>query len=228
MSWKIKQKLQALLAGEANLCSCGSGRGGELSICLVYPNLYRTGMGSLGFQTIYRLLTESAGLQCERAFLPDREDLEEYRRSGSPLFSLESQRPLGDFDIIAFSTSFEPDYLNIPIILSLARIPLYAAERTQSNPLIIAGGAAFFINPEPVADFMDAICIGEGEDIIPGLVAALLSPRVDETRHALLKDLSAVPGVYVPALYHPVYEQEQPGFLYNTAAVIHNDSHGCR
>lgn len=205
MSWKIKQKMRALLAAETNLCSSGYGRGGGLSICLVYPNRYATGMGSLGFQTVYRLLAESAGLHCERAFLPDRDDLDEYRRSGSPLMSLESQRPLADFDIIAFSTSFEPDYLNIPVILSLAGIPLYAAERTQSNPLVIAGGAAFFINPEPVADLMDAICIGEGEDIIPGLVAALLSPRRDETRQALLLALAEVPGIYVPSLYQPAY-----------------------
>ncbi|MDA8430610.1 MAG: radical SAM protein [Geobacteraceae bacterium] len=208
MSWKIKQKQRALLAAETNLCSSGYARG-NLSICLVYPNRYGTGMGNLGFQTIYRLLTESDGLLCERAFLPERDDREEFSRSGSALLSLESQRPLADFDIIAFSTSFEPDYLNIPAILALARIPLYAAERTQSNPLIIAGGAAFFINPEPVADFMDVICVGEGEDIIPGLVAALLSPRQDETRRALLLDLSAVPGVYVPGLYHPSYDQGQ-------------------
>jgi radical SAM superfamily enzyme YgiQ (UPF0313 family) len=209
MSRKIKQKMRALLAAETNLCSSGSGRGGDLSVCLVYPNRYATGMGSLGFQTVYRLLAGSAGLQCERAFLPDRDDLDEYRRSGSPLIALESQRPLADFDVIAFSTSFEPDYLNIPVILSLAGIPLFAAERSQSNPLIIAGGAAFFINPEPVAEFMDAICIGEGEEIIPGLVAALLSPRQDETRKALLSAMAAVPGVYVPCLYHPTYNQGQ-------------------
>lgn len=209
MSWKIKQKLRALLEGETNLCGTGHSRGGDLSICLVYPNRYATGMGSLGFQTVYRLLSESDGLQCERAFLPDRDDLDEYRRSGSPLLSLESQRPLSDFDVIAFSTSFEPDYLNIPVILSLGRIPLYAAERTQSHPLIIAGGAAFFINPEPVADFMDVICVGEGEDILPGLVAALLSPRQDETRQALLSALAGVPGIYVPSLYHPAYSQGQ-------------------
>jgi radical SAM superfamily enzyme YgiQ (UPF0313 family) len=207
MSWKIKQKLRALLAAETNLCSRGYGRGGELSVCLVYPNVYRTGMGSLGFQTVYRLLSGSAGLQCERTFLPDRDDLDEYRRSESPLLALESQRPLSEFDVIAFSTSFEPDYLNIPIILSLAGIPHYAAERSQSNPLVIAGGAAFFINPEPVADMMDVICVGEGEDIIPGLVAALLSPRLDETRSALLSALAAVSGIYVPSLYQPVYEQ---------------------
>jgi radical SAM superfamily enzyme YgiQ (UPF0313 family) len=209
MSWKIKQKLRALLAAENNLCSSGYGHGGDLSVCLVYPNRYGTGMGSLGFQTVYRLMAGSAGLQCERAFLPDRDDLDEYRRSGSLLLALESQRPLADFDIVAFSTSFEPDYLNIPTLLSLAGIPLYAAERTQSNPLIIAGGAAFFINPEPVADLLDVICIGEAEDIIPGVVAALLSPRRDETRRALLLAMAAVPGVYVPSLYQPVYSRGQ-------------------
>lgn len=205
MSRKIRQKYREILEAETVLHR--HGRGGQVSVCLVYPNLYRTGMGSLGFQTVYRLLGGSAGLLCERAFLPDREELDEYRRSGSPLLSLESQRPLADFDIIAFSTSFEPDYLNIPVILSMANIPLYAAERTQSHPLIIAGGAAFFINPEPVADFMDVICIGEGEEIIPGLAAALLSPRQDETRQALLLALAAVPGIYVPSLYHPASSQ---------------------
>ncbi|MDD5285967.1 MAG: radical SAM protein [Desulfuromonadaceae bacterium] len=209
MSWKIKQKLRAMLAAETNLCSKGHGRGGDLTVCLVYPNSYRTGMGSLGFQTVYRLLADCPELQCERAFLPDRDDLDEFRRSGSPLLSLESQRPLANFDLIAFSTSFEPDYQNIPIILSLAGIPPYAARRNQSNPLIIAGGAAFFINPEPVADFMDAICIGEGETIVPGLLDALMSPRLDETRSALLSALAAVPGIYVPSLYHPIYCQDK-------------------
>jgi radical SAM superfamily enzyme YgiQ (UPF0313 family) len=204
MSIKIKQKLRALLAAETNLCNHGDGRGGELSVCLVYPNRYATGMGSLGFQTIYRLLTESAGICCERAFLPDREDLDEYRRSGSPLLSLESQRPLDDFDVIAFSTSFEPDYLNIPLILKLARIPLYSRARSQSNPLIIAGGAAFFINPEPVADFIDAICVGEGEEVVPEIVAKLFSP-VDNGRHGLMKALATIPGVYIPSSYHPCY-----------------------
>jgi len=180
------------------------GRVGQLSICLVSPSRYQTGMSSLGFQTVYALLAGSTDIRCERAFLPDREELEEYRRSGTALLSLESSTPLADFDLIAFSTSFEPDYLNIPLILTLARIPLYSSERGQSDPLIIAGGAAFFINPEPVADFIDAICIGEGEDVIPGMIATLLSP-VDNGRRGLLQALSAIPGVYVPVFYHPGY-----------------------
>ena len=221
MSRKIRQKLQALLAAEMNLCGAAHGRRGDLSICLVYPNLYRTGMGSLGFQTVYRLLAEEAGIRCERAFLPDRDDLEEYRRSGSPLLSLESQSPLADFDVIAFSTSFEPDYLSIPVILSLGGIPLYAAERSQSDPLIIAGGGAFFINPEPVADYFDAICIGEGESLIPAIAGALLAPRQDDTRAALFSALGAIPGVYLPGRYLPRYDGTTlTGFEYDEGVSL--------
>jgi radical SAM superfamily enzyme YgiQ (UPF0313 family) len=161
-------------------------------------------MSSLGFQTVYRLLAGATDIRCERAFLPERDELEEYRRSGSPLLSLETSTPLADFDVIAFSTSFEPDYLNIPLLLTLARIPLYSHDRSHSDPLIIAGGAAFFINPEPVADFFDAICIGEGEDVVPAMVTTLLSP-IDNGRRGLLQALTKIPGVYVPAFYHPRY-----------------------
>ena len=202
MSRIIRDNHKKLLQGETHLHSYG--RVGQLTICLVSPSRYQTGMSSLGFQTVYALLAGSPGIRCERGFLPDREELEEYRRSGTLLLSLETSTPLADFDIIAFSTSFEPDYLNIPLILNLARIPCYSSMRSDSDPLIIAGGAAFFINPEPVADFFDAICIGEGEDIVPALVATLLSP-VDSGRTGLLHALTRIPGVYIPALYKPRY-----------------------
>ncbi|MBI2354386.1 MAG: radical SAM protein [Deltaproteobacteria bacterium] len=204
MSWDIRKKQRALLAAETNLCPQGQGRGGRLSVCLVYPNRYSTAMSSLGFQTVYALLASAPGVQCERAFLPEREDLAEYRRGGQPLSSLEGGRPLADFDIIAFSTSFEPDYLNIPLILQLARIPIMAAERDGSQPLVMAGGAAFMINPEPVADFLDIICIGEGEEIVPSLLDALLAPG--HGRPELLLSLALLPGIYVPAFYRPRYE----------------------
>src|SRR4051812_45830051 len=97
------------LASEVNLCPEAKGRGGQLSVCLVYPNSYGTGMSSLGFQTVYALLGSSPGISCERAFLPDQEQLDRLRQGGPPLLSLEGKRPLADFDIIAFSTSFEPD-----------------------------------------------------------------------------------------------------------------------
>lgn len=203
MSWNIKQKQRALLSAETNLCSRGPGRGGQLSICLVSPCRYQTGMSSLGFQAVYSLLVSSPGILCERAFLPDRDDLEEYRRSGMSLFSLETQRSLADFDILAFSTSFEPDYLNIPLILMLSRIPAWASERNESHPLVVAGGAAFFINPEPVADFLDVICIGEGEELVPSLMKSLMAPG--RGRHDLLMSLAALPGFYIPSLYSPIY-----------------------
>lgn len=203
MSWNIKQKQRAVLEAETNLCSRGAGRGGQLNVCLVSPSRYHTGMSSLGFQTVYSLLASSPGILCERAFLPDREDLEEYRRSGMSLFSLETRRSLSDFDIIAFSTSFEPDYLNIPLILTLSRIPIWSNERNASHPLIIAGGAAFFINPEPVADFLDLICIGEGEELITNLIDSLMAPG--RGRKELLMSLAALPGFYVPSLYKPRY-----------------------
>jgi len=204
MSWDIKQKQRRLLAAETNLCLSAQGRGGQLSICMVSPSRYQTGMSSLGFQTVYSLLACSPGIVCERAFLPEREELEEYRRSGSPLLSLEGQRPLADFDVIAFSTSFEPDYLNIPLILGLGRIPIWSADRSPSHPLIIAGGAAFFINPEPVADFLDVICIGEGEELIPVLADNLMSPHPNG-RQGLLDALAHLPGFYIPAMHQPLY-----------------------
>ena len=163
-------------------------------------------MSSLGFQTVYSLLATSGSIHCERAFLPDKEDLNEYRKSGLSLLSLESQRPLSDFDVLAFSTSFEPDYLNIPLILQLAHIPVWSKDRSDSNPLIVAGGAAFFINPEPAADFLDIICIGEGEVLIPALVSSLLTPHPDG-RHGLYKTLSTQPGFYIPSFYQPRYNE---------------------
>ncbi|MDD2581338.1 MAG: radical SAM protein [Desulfuromonadaceae bacterium] len=202
MNTTLKNRNRALLQAETHLHP--HGRVGQLSVCLVSPSRYKTGMSSLGFQTVYALLAGSTGIRCERGFLPDREMLDEHRRSGTPLLSLETSTPLADFDVIAFSTSFEPDYLNIPLILNLARIPIYSIARSQSDPLIIAGGAAFFINPEPVADFIDAICVGEGEDVIPDMVSTLLSP-VDNGRRGLLQALAALSGIYVPAFYQPRY-----------------------
>jgi len=203
MTRAIRQLLRTTLQAETHLHP--RSRVGQINICLVSPSRYQIGMSSLGFQTVYALLNKAPDILCERAFLPDRAGIEEYRSSRTSLLSMESQRPLSDFDVIAFSTSFEPDYLNIPVILALAGIPLYSEERSGSDPLIIAGGAAFFINPEPVADFIDAICIGEGEDIVPAIAATLMSP-VDGGRQGLLIALSTISGVYVPSFYQPQFE----------------------
>ncbi len=134
---------------------------------------------------------------CERFFLPDPEDLEEHRRTDFPLVSVESQRPLGDFDLVAFSISFENDYLNLPILFELGHLPLWRVERSERQPLVLCGGVFAFLNPEPLADIMDLFAIGEAEVILPSLIEGLLA-RDSSGRNELLGRLSQLPGVYQP------------------------------
>lgn len=197
MNWQIQQILRARRAAETG--AIPAGRGGTLSVCLVYPNRYNTAMSSLGFQAVYQLFNAQPDVVCERSFLPDRDELAAYEKSGETLVSLESERPLSDFDVVAFSVSFEPDFINIPRILRLARIPELAAERQGSAPLVIAGGAAFFINPEPVAAFFDLIAVGEAEGLLPRLAAYLVAQRSGR-RPELLAKAAGLPGLYVPSL----------------------------
>jgi len=197
MSWKIISKLKSRLNSESG--ASVSKRGASLRICLVYPNRYRIGMSNLGFQAVHALLNADQEILCERAFLPDPEDLREYQDSRTPLLSLESQQPVSGFDVIAFSVSFESDYLNIPAIFRLAGLPCYSAERTEKHPFVIAGGAATFLNPEPVADFMDAICLGEAEELLPNLIEKLMGDS--SGRRGLYEDLAKLPGMYIPSLF---------------------------
>ena len=203
MSWKIIEKYRALLACEEG--ARPKDWGGKLTVCLVYPNRYAVAMGNLGFQAVYDLLNDRPDVVCERAFLPDPEELREYEKSRTALLSLESQRPVAAFDVIAFSVSFESDYLNIPALFHLAGIPPLAASRNPSHPLVVAGGAAIFLNPEPVADFLDLACIGEAEGILPQLIE-LLGERGYAERGDFLRAAARLPGMYVPSFYTPVYD----------------------
>jgi len=180
--------------------------GGRLSVALVYPNTYHQGMSNLGLQTIYQMLNTRDDTLCERFFLPDPEDLDEHRRTGFPLVSVESQRPPGDFDLIAFSISFENDYLNLPILFELGRLPLWRAQRDEHQPLVLCGGVCAFLNPEPLADIMDLFAVGEAEVILPQLLEGLLA-RDTDNRKQLLSHLSQLPGVYQPGGYTISYGQ---------------------
>ncbi|MCE5283971.1 MAG: radical SAM protein [Deltaproteobacteria bacterium] len=197
MSWKVKKRCLDLLAGEE-----GTVRkvwGDALTVCLVYPNGYRVGMSNLGFQTVYGLINSRPDCLCERAFLPDPAD--DDSRHG-PLVSLESQRPLADFDIVAFSLSFENDYPNILNLLAMAGIRLESTLRGERDPLIIAGGIAVTLNPEPLADFFDLFLIGEGEALLPDFLdVATAHCRELSRRDFLVRVQTEVPGAYVPALY---------------------------
>lgn len=178
----------------------------EVKIVLVFPNTYYLGMSNLGFQTIFNLLNQRNDTLCERAFLPDKIDLPEYIRTNTSLFSLESQTPLKNFDIIAFSISFELDYLNVLKILTLAKLPLLSKERDIS-PLIIAGGATCFLNPEPLADFIDLFILGEGEEILPDFIDKYKEEK-SSSKDRVLDNLSKAKGIYVPSLFNIHYTQK--------------------
>jgi len=204
MSAKIKAHLKKLLSQEkgAQVREWGA----RWPVALVYPHIYPVAMGNLGFQVIYHLLNAQPSLVCERACLPSPEEWEEHRRTRTPILTLESQRPLTDFPAVAFSISFEGDYPQVLQILEAAQIPLLAADRGLGHPLILAGGVATFLNPEPLAPFVDAFCLGEGEAGAVPFFQFLAEAGPSRDRKEMLRELArAVPGVYVPGGYQPRY-----------------------
>ncbi|HYJ47497.1 MAG TPA: radical SAM protein, partial [Pyrinomonadaceae bacterium] len=181
-------------------------RGAGLRIALCYPNVYEIGMANLGFQAMYELFNRIPEVSCERVFLPDAGEAREYEKSRSALLSLESQTPVRDFDVVAFSISFETDYLNMARMLQLSGVPVWSKDRTKHDPLVVMGGAASFLNPEPIADFTDLIGVGEGEILGPQLVDAIFE---HETKDEILLALARTGrGFYVPALYDVTYHPD--------------------
>ena len=148
-----------------------------LSIALAFPNRYYTAMSNLGFQAVYWLFNQQPETLCQRVFLPDPEDLPEYRRTETPLFSLESRWPVRSFDVLAFSISYENDFPHLLTMLDLAGIPLLKKDRTEKDPWVMAGGASILMNPEPLADFVDFFVIGEAEEVVKSLTEILRSGR---------------------------------------------------
>jgi radical SAM superfamily enzyme YgiQ (UPF0313 family) len=182
---------------------------GRLSVALVYPNRYEVGMSNLGFQAVYRLFNEMDDVVCERAFLPPERPptlTEGPAATAGPVFSIESGRPLGTFDVIAFSLAFENDYPGLLRLLYRAGLPLRTSDRHSPQPLVLAGGVACFLNPEPLAPFVDAFLIGEAEAILPAFCDRL---DLQGERDVLLEELARhVPGVYVPRFYLPEYHPD--------------------
>jgi len=199
-SKRIMEKIGSLLSKEEG--TVYKDPGGKVTVCLVYPNTYHIGMSNLGFQGIYTLLNRSPDIVCERAFLPDQEDMSEHIRTGTEILSLESKRPLNRFDIIAFSVSFENDYPHILTILRMAKLPVRAKERKESHPLLIMGGVCSFFNPEPVAEFFDLCVIGEAEEVLPELMEA---HRASKNREDLYEKAKGIEGIYLPKFYRLHY-----------------------
>ena len=181
-------------------------RGGRTTVCLVYPNTYSLGMTNLGFQMVYHLFNSLPDVVCERAFLPSKEELEEYSRTDTRLFSYESLTPLNDFDVIAFSIPFEEDYVNVPRILKLSGVEVMTGKR-EDGPLVAGGGVALSLNPEPVADFFDLFLVGEGEGSLSPFIELLEKARKDGLdRKGTLRLLDTLAWAYVPSLYEFEYD----------------------
>ena len=176
--------------------------GGKLRVALAFPNTYFVGMSNLGFQTVYRLFNELEDVVCERVCLPPKQELQAQLASGTPLRTIESETPVRDFDVLAFSVSFEWDYTNVVSMLRLAGIPVRAESRTRHDPLIVIGGAVTFVNPEPLAPFADVIAAGEGEMLVPSLMTAFHEAT---DRGDLLQRLAQERGFYVPSFYDVRY-----------------------
>ena len=199
-SWTQRERARETLSKEVGYVV--KPHGDRLRVALAFPNTYWVGMSNLGLQTVYRLFNAEDDVVCERVFLPPKQELQDLLTARTPLVTLESQTPVGDFDVIAFSVSFEWDYVNVLTLLRLAGVPRYASERSERHPLIVIGGAVTFVNPEPLAPFADVIAAGEGETLIPGLRRAFgaATDRAD-----LLERLTRERGFYIPSLYEPQY-----------------------
>jgi radical SAM superfamily enzyme YgiQ (UPF0313 family) len=201
--WQQRERARDILSKEVGYVS--KPHGGRLRVALIFPNTYFVGMSNLGFQTVYKLFNAEDGIVCERAFLPPKQELKDQLASGTPLLTLESQTPVNEFDIIAFSVSFEWDYTNVLTLLRMAKVPVRAAARTGQDPLVMIGGAVTFVNPEPLALFADVIAAGEGEQLIPALLRAF-NDAAD--RGDLLRRLAADRGFYIPSFYDVEYEDD--------------------
>ena len=177
-------------------------------VALVFPDVYDLGMSNLGLAVLYDAINQRPDALAERAFAPwvDMEAL--MREAGIPLYSLETKHPLRDFDIVGFSIPYETLYTNVLNLLDLAGIPLFSQERTAEDPLIIAGGHSTF-NPEPMAPFIDAFVIGEGEEVIHEILDTYIAWRAEgASREELLYRLSQIWGVYVPTFYQDRYDAD--------------------
>jgi radical SAM superfamily enzyme YgiQ (UPF0313 family) len=213
-SWQQRERARETLAKETGYVR--KPHGDRLRIALAFPNTYWVGMSNLGFQTVYTLFNSHPDIVCERVFLPPKQELAELLASKAPLVTLESQSPVSEFDVFAFSVSFEWDYVNVLTLMRLAGLPRYAAERSERHPLVVIGGAVTFVNPEPLAPFAEVIAAGEGEVLVPAFDRAF---RETTGRADLLRRLATERGFYVPAFYEPQYASDGGLIGFTTSGI---------
>jgi radical SAM superfamily enzyme YgiQ (UPF0313 family) len=176
----------------------------DISFLLFYPNLYRVGMANLGVHTIYRLINETPDMVCDRCFMPE-ERFFSYLDSGEDLVSIELKQTPREFSVLAFSVSFELDFLNLVRLLLWSKVAPLARERREEDPLVLIGGLVPSANPEPFAPVADVVVVGEGEEVLEALLDVLREYGTTKSPE-LLFALAEIPGVYVPSLYSPSYD----------------------
>ena len=190
----------------------------EQKVAIVYPNTYFVGMSNLGLHIIYEEINLHPSSVCERIFLPEKKELDVYDKTKTPLMSVETQRPMHQFDVVAFDVTFEMDYFHIPLMLRYGRVPVMSEDRTGFDPIVIAGGPCATFNPEPFADFIDAFIIGEGEGIVTAVLERIRKGREHgESREETIAGLAQIDGVYVPVLYTPQYDDNKRFVGYDIA-----------
>ncbi len=207
MLWKLKERQQRWLAEERG--TIHKDWGGKLRIALAFPNRYAVGMSNLGFHAVYEALNRYDRIVCERVFYPEAEDLPILKQQSGRLLSVESQRPVQDFHLLTFSIPFENDFSNAVEMLRFGGMPPLSEQRASSDPFIAAGGVAVFMNPEPLAPFMDFVFVGEAESLLPDFLEFWLGNQdLKASRQDLLQALAReVPGIYVPSLYRVSYHR---------------------
>ena len=172
-----------------------------------FPDIYEIGMSYLGLQILYKALNDREDIFCERVFAPATDMEHLMRQEKIPLMTLETKTPLKDMDFVGFTLQYEMSFTTILNMLELAEIPLKTKDRTEKDPIIIAGGPCAF-NPEPLADFIDIFLIGDGEVLLPDLVALYIeSKEASLSRMEFYKKASLLDGVYIPSLYEVIYSE---------------------
>jgi radical SAM family uncharacterized protein/radical SAM-linked protein len=180
--------------------------GVEVRFLLAFPDTYEIGMSHFGLHILYYVLNRTPWIFAERVYAPWADLEDSMRKEGVPLFSLETKTPARDFDIIGFSLQYEMSYTNVLNMLDLAKVPLQRWMRKEKDPLIIAGGPCS-LNPEPMSDFIDAFCIGEGEELVLEISEVFLANK-GQRREVILEKFSRIEGIYVPALYDVSYNED--------------------
>ena len=180
----------------------------KLHFAFCFPDTYEVGMSHLGMKILYAAMNQQPDMLCERAFMPWVDMMDLMKQEKVPLFTLESRSPLSAFDVVGFTLQYEMSYSNILAMLELGGIPLLRENRREEDPIVVAGGPCAF-NPEPLADFIDAFMVGDGEEQILDLNRVIMQGREEgASRMTILKRLCAIRGVYVPALYDVQYNAD--------------------